>query len=150
MGQGNDDRAAAEAVCDRMEHAEQAYCIRGEYSHQTYRAFLARHVVLTVASRMHAAIASASVGVPVVPLAYSVKTHGIFGSMLGQDDLIVDIRASASQEELADRLAVKIDDCWARRGDIGQQLENRTRKLAAQTEGYVALIRAAVSGEPVA
>ena len=141
MGEDNDDRHAAAAVRDRMEHAGAAVCIQGEYSHETYRGFLTRHATMTVASRMHVAIASASVGVPVVPLAYSVKTHGIFASMLRQQDLIVDVRQCASEDDLARSLVEKVDDGWARREEIHSQLTQRSKALAAQTDGYVELIR---------
>lgn len=141
LGKGNDDRIISAEVRDMMRHSDKAYCIRGEYSHEVYRAFFERYADLVVASRMHAAIAAASVGVPVVLLGYSRKAQGIFGRMLGLQDLIVDIRECDTGDVLAVRLKKVINDCWQRRAELRAHLLEKSALLRKQTEVYVSLLR---------
>lgn len=144
VGVGNDDRVVSGEVRDLMKHPDKAHCIQGEYSHETYRAFLGHYAEMAVASRMHAAIAAATVGVPVVPISYSNKTQGIFGHTLGQRDLVVDIRECDVGDDLVMSLVQKIDDCWRRRSSIRAQLVQRSALLAKRAEAYVDVIRDAV------
>ncbi len=50
----------------------------------------ARQLALMVAGRMHAAILAASVGTPVVGLAYNPKFHGVF-ELLGEPGMVMDV-----------------------------------------------------------
>ncbi|MAU53322.1 MAG: polysaccharide pyruvyl transferase [Roseovarius sp.] len=72
-------------------------------------------------ARMHACIAAFSSGVPVVPMAYSRKFAGLFGS-LGYDET-VDCTSLSAEEILA-----RIFDAYGRRADLA-----RTQKAALAT-----------------
>ena len=67
---------------------------------------------------MHATIASTSMHVPTVAIAYSDKTHGIIGKMLGQDKCIIDIK-----ELNYESLISKINDACENREKIKKELE---------------------------
>ncbi len=77
-----------------------------------------------IASRMHACIAALSSGVPVLPLSYSPKFRGLFGS-LGYD-ATVDLTASAATEVIkaADAFLDERDG-WKARADVANDLALR-------------------------
>ena len=67
---------------------------------------------------MHATIASTSMLVPTVAIAYSDKTHGIIGKMLGYEAYVLDVKDLSY-----DKLISKIDDAWKNRDMIKKDLE---------------------------
>ena len=56
--------------------------------------------------------------VPTVAIAYSDKTHGIIGEMLGYEAYVLDIRDLSY-----DRLISKINDAWENRDKIRKELD---------------------------
>ena len=67
---------------------------------------------------MHAKIASTSMIVQTVGIAYSHKIHGIICEMLGQEKYIVDIK-----ELNYESLISTINDAWENREKIRKELE---------------------------
>ena len=70
---------------------------------------------------MHAIIASTSMGVPTVAIAYSHKTHGIM-EILGCSKYVLDIK-----DLDYNTLASAISDVWNNRIKIRKKLESRWR-----------------------
>lgn len=81
-----------------------------------------------IGARMHATIAAFSSGVPVIPMAYSRKFIGVFGT-LGYDH-VADCKADSNQDILT-----RIQEGFANRaaltGEVAQAMENVTARLAA-------------------
>ncbi|MDR7666073.1 polysaccharide pyruvyl transferase family protein [Methanosarcina sp. Z-7115] len=73
---------------------------------------------LFVGARMHATIASTSMYVPTVGIAYSHKMHGVIGQMLKQEDYIIDVN-----DLNYNLLKSKIYDCWSNRENIQKDLK---------------------------
>ena len=67
---------------------------------------------------MHATVASTSMLVPTVGIAYSHKMHGIIGKILGQEIYVLDI-----QDLTYETLLSKIKDAWENREKIRKALE---------------------------
>jgi polysaccharide pyruvyl transferase WcaK-like protein len=84
---------------------------------------------LLVAERLHAIITSATLGVPVVPLAYDVKVRQV-AVALGLDELTIDLAAPFEAEQLVDaieRVAADPDAARTRLGERTAQLSSRAR-----------------------
>lgn len=88
-------------------------------------------------SRMHACIAAFSSGVPVVPIAYSRKFAGLFGS-LGYG-LVADCKT-----QTADEIVVSVAAAFADRAALTAQVEQGRRSAAAKLQAYEAVLRQAM------
>lgn len=72
---------------------------------------------LFIGARMHATIASTSMFVPTVGIAYSHKMHGIIGEMIGLENYIIDI------EDLSSEILIKKTlKAWENRKEIQEHL----------------------------
>jgi colanic acid/amylovoran biosynthesis protein len=89
-------------------------------------------------SRMHACIAAFSSGVPVVPIAYSRKFAGLFGS-LGYT-IITDCRTQTETQVLE-----AVVEAFQRRNELKIQLESGRAQACARLEGYEAVLREILS-----
>lgn len=88
---------------------------------------------LFAGARMHACIAAFSSGVPVVPMAYSRKFAGVFGS-LGYD-LVADCQAETEAQ-----IVSKAMDAWARRDELRAKAEAGRERAAAKLAVYERLL----------
>jgi polysaccharide pyruvyl transferase WcaK-like protein len=87
-----------------------------------------------IGSRMHSCIAALSQGIPCVGVAYSMKFHGVFGSV-GMEEWVVEARETETtralrrtlelfrrQEKIRGQLAARADDARARLDEIFAEL----------------------------
>ena len=119
----HDDQIAAVHVWKKTRNKDCVKVILGQYVPQEIKGIIG-HCQLMVSSKMHSAIAAASMFVPTVVLAYSHKTHGIFGERLGLEKLIVDLTELDSDEVLAQTRS-KIDLAWESKDEITHSLRER-------------------------
>lgn len=125
IGKGNDDRVISRQIVDTLENRNGVYVIQGEYSHEDYKSFLGEYAEIFIGARMHAAIAAVSSGVPTLAFAYSQKTHGIIGEMLGLTDFIVDVRQAQNGSEFLRETISKIELLWNHRNMVREMLTQR-------------------------
>lgn len=85
-------------------------------------------------ARMHACIAAFSSGVPVLPMAYSRKFKGVFGT-LGYD------RLADCKAEDADAIRAKVAELLDNQSLIKTEVETAFAQAQARLEPYEALIR---------
>ena len=86
-----DDRSVANDIRKSSERQERIFSIQGEYSAEETKGIIGI-CDLFISSRMHTAIASTSLGIPTIAVAYSHKTYGIIGEMVGCKQYVLDIR----------------------------------------------------------
>ncbi|MEM1159969.1 MAG: polysaccharide pyruvyl transferase family protein [Pseudomonadota bacterium] len=97
-------------------------------------------------ARMHATIAAFSAGVPVVPMAYSRKFRGMFGSM-GYE------RTVEATSESAEAIRGKIAEAFETREAVGAEVAAALATGQGRVERYVTALRALIaelSGAPIA
>jgi len=116
---GNDDRTVADDVINLVKNKDNCISIKREYTAEEIKGIIGK-CDLFIGARMHATIASASMLVPTIAIAYSHKTHGIIGKMLGQEKYAVDIK---NLDYAA--LISKIDDVYNNRDKIRKDLESK-------------------------
>ena len=114
-----DDRTAANDIYTLSQRRDNVFRFMGEYSAEETKAIIGI-CDMCITSRMHAAIASTSLGIPTIALAYSHKTYGIIGEMLGCKQYVLDIK-----ELNYESLVSKINTAWINRESIREELDAR-------------------------
>ncbi|NQE52733.1 hypothetical protein C5S29_04000, partial [ANME-1 cluster archaeon GoMg3.2] len=110
IGPGDiDDRIVADDICKLIKNKDKIVSIKEEYTPEELKGIVGQ-CDLFIGARMHATIASTSMLVPTVAIAYSDKTHGIIGEMLGQEKYVLNIKELSYKS-----LISKIDDVWENR-----------------------------------
>ena len=115
--QNVDDRKTINLIYEKIMNKQKVNLIKNEYSPEELKGLIGS-CDLFIGARMHATIASTSMMVPTVGIAYSHKMHGIIGEMVGLNEYIIDIN-----ELNYDNLNQKVFDAWKNRGLIHKILE---------------------------
>jgi len=113
----NDDRSTISKIFPKVRNKSKVMVINNEYSPQELKGIIGL-CDLFISARMHATIASTSMLIPTVGIAYSHKMHGIIGETLGQERYILDIK-----DLNYENLLLKINDAWKNREEIKKELE---------------------------
>ena len=121
--EGNDDRIVADDIYPLIRNKQRAVSIRAEYTTEEIKGIIGQ-CDLFVGARMHATIAATSMYVPTVAIAYSHKTYGIIGEMLGYKRYVLDIRNLNS-----DSLISVVDEVYKNRVEIKRELELRIESV---------------------
>lgn len=114
-----DDRSVANDIYQMSRRRDCIFAIKGEYSAEETKG-IEGICDLFVSSRMHAAIAATSLAIPTIVIAYSHKTHGIIGEMLGCRQYVFDI-TELSYESLISAICT----AWMNRAEIKEELNVR-------------------------
>jgi polysaccharide pyruvyl transferase WcaK-like protein len=116
------DKIACQDIFNRVVNKERVKLLIGDY-----RADEVKGVIglcdLVLSCRMHAAIASTSLGVPTVALSFGHKFHSVLGKMLGQDKCIV--KSDADYAAVLAGLKETVVYAWDNRVSIRAELSNR-------------------------
>ena len=96
----NDDRVAGRAVRSLMFNKQDAFLIEGDYSCEELKAVIGRYA-LFIGTRTHATIAAASMLVPTIAIAYSIKAFGIMEDILDKEKCVCDLTNLNSQDLLS-------------------------------------------------
>ena len=112
-----DDRITINLISQKVKNKSKVKIIKNEYTPQELKGIIGQ-CDLFIGARMHATIASTSMLVPTVGIAYSHKIHGTIGEMLGQEKYVLDIK-----ELDYESLISTINDVWVNREKIRKELE---------------------------
>ena len=113
----SDDRIAINRIFNNVKNKPKVKIIKSEYTPQELKGVIGQ-CDLFIGARMHATIASTSMLVPTVGIAYSHKMHGIIGEMLGQEKYVLNIG-----ELNYETLISTINNAWRNRKEIEKELE---------------------------
>lgn len=114
---GSDDRDAIALTMSYINNNKDVKLIKGEYTPQELKGIIGQ-CDLFIGARMHTTIASTSMIVPTIGIAYSHKMHGIIGDMLCQSNYIVDVNNLDYE-----KLSSLIIDAWTNRERIKKELD---------------------------
>jgi len=121
--EGVDDRVVIDRIFRKIRNKSNVMTINKEYTAQELKGIIGQ-CDLFIGARMHATIASTSMLVPTVGIAYSHKMHGIIGKMLGQEKYILDVK-----DLNYEGLKSKIYDAWQNREGIREELALKIPQL---------------------
>jgi len=124
-GDYNDDRTVARDVAKNVKDQSNVVAIDGDYSVSQLKGIIGC-CDLFVGERTHSVISAASQAIPFVSLSYSkdVRTHGIIGSMLGQEKWIMDL-----DHLNTDNLIDTIEKAWKSKAQTKRELLNIIPKI---------------------
>ena len=105
----DDDRKMIDLLYGAIRDKSKVMRIEGEYTPQELKGIIGLCDIF-IGARMHSTIASTSMMVPTIGIAYSHKLYGILGKMLGQEKYVLDIKNLESN-----LLTEKIIDIWENR-----------------------------------
>ena len=120
---GNDDRTVAYDIYKLIEGKHKTVVIKNEYTAEEVKGMIGQ-CDLFIGARMHATIASTSMHVPTVAIAYSHKTHGIIGEMLGYNEYVLDV-----QNLNYETLASATSNAWNNRTKIRKELVSKMEDI---------------------
>lgn len=121
--EGVDDRVAIDRIFRKIRNKSNVMTINKEHTAQELKGVIGQ-CDLFIGARMHATIASTSMLVPTVGIAYSHKMHGIIGKMLGQEKYILDVKDLDYES-----LKPKVYDAWQNRERIREELALKIPQL---------------------
>ena len=128
-GLGESDPEACEQVRGWLTAEEQTRtCVLGGELEASELKWVISRLDWMCGTRMHSTIAALSTGVPVVPLAYSDKFHGIF-AQCGVEDQIVDLRRSDTRD-----VVERLKQAWNARDDVKRRLKSSIPLLRTRLE----------------
>lgn len=119
----NDDRLAGKAVRSLMVNKQDAFLIEGDYSCEELKAVIGK-CAMFIGARTHATIAAASMLVPTIAIAYSIKAFGIMEDILDKGKCVCDIR-STSREELLSKAEYLMDNSE----NVVKEMRKRLEKI---------------------
>jgi polysaccharide pyruvyl transferase WcaK-like protein len=132
-GSPEDDYSASEAIARAHPNVRLAPAFANPSEAKTYIAGLD----FFMGARMHACIAAFSSGVPVIPMAYSRKFAGLFGS-LGYDHTVDCTTEDA--DAIHDRIVASFHDRERLVKDLNRSLRIGQEKLGRYQDALAALI----------
>ena len=126
-------------IYDSVIQKQSVAYFRNEYNADELKGVIG-HFDMFIGSLMHSTIASTSMGVPTIAIAYANKFYGIIGNVMGQEDYIIDIRGKTREEFLCE-IKCKIDELWANRVKVREDLSEKTKIARKQALPYGKLIK---------
>jgi polysaccharide pyruvyl transferase WcaK-like protein len=117
-----DDRYVAEKIYQTARNKNRIKLIKDDYSPEELKGLIGK-CELFIGARMHSNIASTSMHVPTIALAWSHKYYGIM-KMLGQEKYVCDVMTTNLNE-----LISKTNDAWHNRNEIRKELASKTTEL---------------------
>ncbi len=132
------DAIAAKNIIRRMKNAGNTKITSDSYSASEIKGIIS-NCDMFFSCRMHAAIASTSVSVPTVVMAYGTKFDDVISGTMGQSNCLV--RIESDPDQIASKLKSKLDYVWTNRILIREELKTNSKyanKLALEFGELVA------------
>lgn len=121
--EGFDDRSVSSLTYSKIKNKKFVTIVNGDYTPEEIKSIIGTCDIF-IGARMHATIASTSMFVPTVGIAYSHKMHGIIGEMLGLEDYVIDLKDLDH-----DILFKKVMKAWQAREQIREHLRKVIPKI---------------------
>jgi colanic acid/amylovoran biosynthesis protein len=118
----HDDRYVAEEIFQLARNKDKIKIVKGDYSPEELKGIIGQ-CDLFIGARMHSNIASTSLHVPTLAIAWSHKYIGIM-RMLEQEKYVCDIRTTTFED-----LALKVNDAWSNRDAIRKNLALKAAEM---------------------
>jgi len=117
-----DDRFVAKEIYQLARNRSRIRLIKGDYSPEEIKGVIGK-CDLFIGTRMHSNVASTSMHVPTIALAWSHKYYGIM-KMLELEKYVCDVKTITYNE-----LVSKINAAWYNRAEIRKNLASKTAEL---------------------
>ncbi|MFC1928290.1 polysaccharide pyruvyl transferase family protein [Chloroflexota bacterium] len=132
------DTPIRKEIYKKVRNKNRVKLIRDDYTVDELKAIEGRCQML-IGCRMHSTIASISMHIPTIAIAYSHK-YGVVSPILDPEGCIVDIRNS-DYDQLLSQLCSKIDYVWENKEQIAKKLGERMPLLIEKAELSAKLVK---------
>ena len=139
-----DDRIACRNIYEKVRNKHRVQLIEEHHRPDEIKALIGK-CDLFIGCRMHSTIASTSMLVPTIALAYGEKFEGIIGNLMGQKDRV--IRVNMKYENLSRQLKSKIIDVWRQKDLIKRDLQEKLKNVREIVYSSLFLMREAIESE---
>lgn len=119
------DEVACQKIIERVRDKQSVRLLPSRYMTDEKKGIIG-NCDMFISSRMHAAIASTSMGVPTIVIAYGHKFNDVIGGTMAQEDCILSVDNAIFEQALSE-LKSKVDYVWANRDGIRQKLKERAK-----------------------
>jgi polysaccharide pyruvyl transferase WcaK-like protein len=133
-----DDRTHCKRIYELVRNKKSTRIVKGNYAADEIK-WLIGKCDLFIGCRMHSTIASTSMCVPTIPVAYGEKFEGVIGDAVGQSSQIV--RIDTDHKTFLSQLELVILQSWERRNEIRKELEKRIAAIKESAQAPVLLIK---------
>ena len=137
------DVKLCQRIYETVIHKERVAYLRKEYLADELKGVIGS-CDMFLGSLMHSTIASTSMGVPTIAIAYADKFYRLIGKTMGQERYIIDIRSKEPKEFLTE-IERMIDSLWANRDNVKQELIERVKAPQEQAWSYANSIKELIS-----
>lgn len=127
----NNDMDVCVRIYNEVKNKSKVVILKGDYMPDELKGIIGI-CNMFIGGRMHATIASTSLGIPTITIAYGDKYHSIIGDTMGQEEYIVDLRKQSFDGVLSE-LVLKIDALWENRENVSKILRDKasyTKRIA--------------------
>jgi polysaccharide pyruvyl transferase WcaK-like protein len=133
------DRDVCEQIYSKVKNKQSVAIIHGEYMPDELKGIIGI-CDMFIGCRLHATIASTSLGIPTIAIAYGDKYYRIIGDTMGQEEYIVDITKS-SYDEMSNEIKFKINSLWRNRDKVKETLTEKTKIVKEIAISYPKLVK---------
>lgn len=137
------DVKVCQQIYETAIHKERVAYLRKEYLADELKGIIGS-CDMFLGSKMHSTIASTSMGVPTIAIAYGDKFYRLIGKTMGQEKYIIDIRGKEPEEFLTE-IKRMIDSLWANREKVKQELIERAKAPQERAWSYAKLVKELIS-----
>lgn len=141
-GKESADSIAAKQIIKQMKHPDKPKITADSYTASEIKGIIGK-CDMFFSCRMHSAIASTSMCIPTVVMAYGTKFDDVIGGTMGQQKCMV--RIEASPEKIFNELKSKLDYVWANRIAIKNELKVKSELADKQALQFGQLVKQAVN-----
>jgi polysaccharide pyruvyl transferase WcaK-like protein len=117
------DFSTSKEIYGKVVNKDMLKLITGEYDADELKGVIGRCDIF-IGCRMHATVASTSMGIPTIAVAYGHKFHGVIGKMMGQEKRMIDIK-NYTPDEFLSEMKSQICYVWNNRNKIRIELEKK-------------------------
>ena len=134
-----DDKFVGDKIYNKVKNKNNIYLIKNkDYSPGELKGIIGSFDMF-IGARMHSNIASTSMHVPTIAIAYSHKFYGIM-KMLGMDKYVLDFRTMSLEQVMS-----KIEELWEERRNITSELKSKIKILKNKALENVKLTKTLLS-----
>jgi len=134
-----EDKLIHKEIYQRVKNRNRAILLGGEYDAVQIKGIIGTFKAF-ISCRMHAVIASTSMGVPSLAISFSHKYQGVLSPLMDPEKGIIDI-SQPGPEELFNELCSKIDYVWENRERITRELQEKMPEVRKRAQLNAELTR---------
>jgi polysaccharide pyruvyl transferase WcaK-like protein len=138
----NNDREVCIKILNTVKNKNAVTMISKEYMPDELKGIIGC-CDMFIGGRMHATIASTSLGIPTLTMAYGDKFYSIIGQTMGQQEYIIDLKQT-NYADIQSEFKSKINSLWIKRVKVRNLLVERSNLVKQIALSYPSLMKVVI------